>query len=385
MGDCKPIVLASSAFCIHGIKGYHSPARTIGQSFFWEQQHLLQYLGIPGNARVEFRKGQLKRDRLGTVCEDWGLHNDNFLTGIKSMGDTVVLSTALATPWLFAMLFKSGGRHIPQGRHILLKQVVDSFASLAKRGIDLYSLKSALQVLNPDDAILGEVAFRGGDPVRPGRDLLSLYPELNCMFEHVREWLAADTVWSLPAAIEEASLLDWVLFACLPHADRRLVPRHRVLVRQLRIATLDRLAAGIEIWMLLGYCPTMTGHELVLPLHRKNGRQRMDSWTKAQALFRARSAHGSSSTFLEGATCDRHLDDAVTRAICNVYLDKLQALHSQHRRWSIAWGPASYSGHQYNLGLAFSADTGKAMPLPAKVFHSKNLREQQRGSLGFKA
>ena len=140
------------------------------------------------------------------------------------------------------------------------------------------------------------------------------------------------------------------------------------ILHSLRIHALSRLSVCIDVWLLVVYAPQMTGLEVIQPLLSKGGgRQRMDDWTKCGALYRARQAHGSSSTFLEGALRDKNLDAAITRASCNIYLSKLGEQQAHQRRWSIAWDPGTYSGHQYNIGLAYSPDSGKAMTLPVKV------------------
>ena len=102
------------------------------------------------------------------------------------------------------------------------------------------------------------------------------------------------------------------------------------------------------------YVPGMSGSEKVRELLTKGGlrRVRMDDWTKAGATWKARQAHGSSSTFLEAATGDRHLDDAITRAFCNIFFAKVATEFCGVRRLSLAWDPGTYSGHQSNVGLA---------------------------------
>jgi len=133
-----------------------------------------------------------------------------------------------------------------------------------------------------------------------------------------------------------------------------------------------KLALGVELWLMLIYVPTMTGSEKVNELFTKSGlrRVRMDDWTKAGAIWKARQAHGSSSTFLEADVDDRHLDAAISQASCNIFLGKTTAEFSKVRRLSLAWDPGTYSGHQYNIGLAHTIDFNLASPMPVKASSS---------------
>ena len=68
---CRPIVLDSRNFCVAGAKLYRDSQLELGQSLFWEQRHLLSYIGAKDQRA--FRKQQAKRGALSRVCGEWGL------------------------------------------------------------------------------------------------------------------------------------------------------------------------------------------------------------------------------------------------------------------------------------------------------------------------
>ena len=123
-----------------------------------------------------------------------------------------------------------------------------------------------------------------------------------------------------------------------------------------RVATTAnaRLAAGVELWLLTEYVPSMRGDETPRSLFTSSTRKRrMDDVTKLVALRRSRKAHGSSDTF--------------TLAACNLYLELLPRVYGSATRMSLAWDPGSYSGWSVSVGMVHSVDLNIAATLPIKV------------------
>ena len=84
------------------------------ESVFGEQEHILHFLGA--KKRIDFRKHQCKRNSLGTISEARDMAIDRVLErGHKSMGQTLVLSMALAVAWLLNRIWEVGGPHIHKG------------------------------------------------------------------------------------------------------------------------------------------------------------------------------------------------------------------------------------------------------------------------------
>ena len=137
------------------------------------------------------------------------------------------------------------------------------------------------------------------------------------------------------------------------------------------LAANHRFAMGLDLWLLTVYTPEMTGHEDVETLWGETGRhrQRMDELTKSAALWRCQASTGSSGTFLEGCIADKGLDQAITRATCNIYISRVISAFANVRRLHMHWDPGSYTGHSINLGMCLNVDTGCASPLPVQVMH----------------
>ena len=221
---------------------------------------------------------------------------------------------------------------------------------------------------NQAGELVGEVPWSQSRRVVDSRNLCSLYPQI------VEYWSAVSDAlpqpWRLPA-VDEACVLDWLVFVAASGSivDGRLGSRIHPVLRSLRLDAASVMCLAIELWVMVIYVPSLTGHERVATLLGPSGRQRtrMDDYTKAGALWRCRQAAGSTNTFLQAATGDGKLDGAICRATCNIFLRKVSSAFGGVRRLSWAWDPGSYSGHQYNVGMAHSLDIGKAAAIPVKV------------------
>ena len=360
----RPIVLSSPLFSINGIKLYLRSGRDIGASIFWEQQHVLQFLAVVD--RVNYRKMQSRRGRLEKLCCDWSF-TDAFATGDRSMGSTVVLTSPLLIVWLLRFSRDATHNRVSARPHMVKKLLFD-FDEMALQGFAAHAVYSPIQVFTGCGMFCGELHFAGGAAVRAARDLLANQPRVVELWHRVKELRAADHWCQGMSNIEDASMGTWLLFLEVAVHTLRPGSEMRDLLCCIGRAVLERLCTGIELWLLLRYVPTMTGSEVVNPILKKDGsRTRRDSWSKAVALFNAQAATGSTTTFLAGALGDKHIDSAICRSCANIYLGKLGAKMSENRRWSIAWDPGGYSGHQYNVGLAWTADSKLAVTLPVKV------------------
>ena len=168
----------------------------------------------------------------------------------------------------------------------------------------------------------------------------------------------------------EASMFDFVLFSVLMRGLGRRRSNHSVDIGNLlgRVAN-KVVSATIEIWLLLKYIPHMNGEASVHTLFAKSGskKSKMDEITKAKALWRARHADGSSTTFLHGASGDRHVDGAVSTAACNLFLEKIHEAFTGVRSLAWSWDPGPYNGLQVTVGLVYSPDHRIAAPLPIQA------------------
>ena len=362
--EYRDIVLESPLFCIAGAKLYRRVGGTLGQSILWEQQHMLKFLGV--RDPVAYRKQQHKRGYLDRLCADWTLPDGSWVAGDARLGKTIVLATSLITPWLLSQISPRGGTAREstreQARVLLL-----SFSAMFLRGLQHMPPATRIRVRLPCGAFAGELPLSSADSVPDDRSFVSFAPELGGVWARLQEGLQGK--WHLPD-MSSASAIDWCVFA---HAYKTFTGSHDAVVLGM-MSSLAReannaIATCIELWLLQIYVPSVTGLERVQILLGKSGRQRvrMDSYTKAGALWKCKQSHGSTSTFLAAALDDPKLDCAINRAVANIYLGKVSSVFADTRRLMWTWDPGSYSGHEYNLGLAYSVDIRKAATVPPKV------------------
>ena len=193
-------------------------------------------------------------------------------------------------------------------------------------------------------------------------------PELRQMWDDTQNRLG-DSYLLNP--IDEASALDWIIFELL--ASRSSTLKSKLIKKALvgiASSAVSRIAEGVELWLVAEYLPNVTGSEMLRTGTTKTGkRHRMDDLTKLDAMLRSRRTTGSTRAFLHGASGDRHLDEMLTKAMCNVHLGSLQPAFAGARRLSLAWDPGSYSGQSFNIGLCYSVDDDIAATLPITVGH----------------
>ena len=367
-GCIKPLVLQSSAFAVHGAKLYHCSAGEIGNSLWWEQRHFLAKLEVKD--QVSFRKQQAKRSSLHKIAEQRGLSCPSHLGADSRMASTIVLQTALVAAWLVHFLIHRN--HSTEGlkRFSIANEILHNYDLMSRHPQVASLVKMPLQICAAGGHIIGELPFVGSRAVEMDSHLLNLDDWLPQAWLQVAEWLGF--CWDLPD-IQNARLIDWLVFSAsaTTRAGVRMRDRRLPAIAEIKRCSAQRIASAIELFVLLVYVPQLTGAEEVQMLTAKTGmRCKLDAWTKAGALWRCRRSFGSTATFLCGALQDRNLDSAIGRATCNLFFKKLdKEFKPGCRRLCIQFDPGSYSGHSYNLGLAWCLDTDIATALPSKVSH----------------
>ena len=359
----KPLVLVHPVFCIVGAKLYHDHTCAIGESVWWEQQHFLFKLEVKD--RCAYRKQQAKRGCLERLCEQVGLPS-SAAAREKKMGDTPCLQTPLLLAWLLPFLLHTKYSDVGEDRATHAKQLLENFGRMAQHEIASSFVRQPLAVKNARGNIVAELPFRGSSAVSLDRHLINLYPEVLDKWEQAKESSARQ--WAFPA-LENAQLIDLLVFGAISSTRLRSCKALEAVLVSIKLQALERLSAAIEIYLLLFYVPTLTGAEQIQQLHTKSGKRvKLDDWTKAGALWRCRQAFGSSTTFLVGALQDKHMDAAFSRATCNVYFNKVEKRFANGcKRLSLNFDPGTYSGHSYNVGLAWCIDLDLATVLPVKV------------------
>ena len=298
------------------------------------------------------------------------------------MGKTTLLQTQLLLPWLLNTLKPYKHSFAPQQQREQLVSTLKTLHEVALNGYQHAHITPSVKVMVPGTSFAMLAPFRESVEVPEQRHLLKIFPEMCDLWEQAGA--VAEQGGITLAQIQEASLMDWTFFV-------HFVPKSKLpgpllaIFRELCNSVAEQVAQGVELWLLLVYLPSCTGEERVRPLHTEHGTSvRMDDMSKLQALRALKKAKGSSSTYLHGKTGDKHLDDALTHASCNLYLDKLTPVFSSICRLALTWDPGSYSGLSVCLGMGYSPDNGKAATLPVKVCPREAKSGFQQSFLGQK-
>lgn len=166
---------------------------------------------------------------------------------------------------------------------------------------------------------------------------------------------------------------SWMLFLFLLHEDKSLCRRKppwlyahmrwfllEVLVLRIDWSVLDKLQIGGDIWDSRGD---------LIELRTRSGRKhRIDSWAHARTKQKCDLVGGSSNACSQIVNGPNSTADWTATHCLNVmYMLGMRHHFGQVTKLCLNWDPASYSGHQYNMGLAFSSQTGVLAVMPPKV------------------
>ena len=103
-------------------------------------------------------------------------------------------------------------------------------------------------------------------------------------------------------------------------------------------------------------------------LYGKKGRRRaMGPLEIERCVEKIKRIYGSSSTAVRAMTYDKNLDQMITHGMCLIYSRQTLAVFDSCLRLSVNWDPGSYSGFQYNCGLAYSLEADVAAVVPPRV------------------
>ena len=363
----RTFVFDSPAVHCPGMPIYRGIGGKVGASMYWEQQHLLRHLGQRGH--VEYRERQARSNLLNRLAAEWDL-GENSWDADAVFCKTVTLCTTMVLPWLLSTCVRRGP-HMADSKTQILGELLRSFGKVALEGLQHLPAVRPLAVRNATGHVVALIPAWPGAGAGSYGDvdkLENLYPEA------LHAWQEMDSVlpcgWRI-AAIEQATMLDWMLFASFAH---RLGSRGalRALLDSIKQEANKVLSLGIEVWLLAQYIPAeMSGRETVATILTKSGRQqiRRNDFSKAVALLRSSAAGGSSGAYMAGALGDAAVDNAMTRAMCSVFFDDLNTVFGggQVRRLSWAWDPGSYGGVQYSVGVCHSLDNNRGAILPVMV------------------